>query len=495
MDYLSQEILQIIITHLLAVPPIKHPTPWEPQPVPKVAQYATISRNWQYAVERFTMADIKKYSADLDMFRQVFSTPRRRKLLRKLEYEIDLPTYSKNRILCLERRRESKANDEAFNWGVKDLFDEMSSWETQGMDVTLTASSPMDRHRRSSELGCGLSDKRWSFEDNYLTLDSEVSLPQLPFVEGLTIANARRSLHPSAIGKIISSLPSLEQLTMELNAPKAKRVEMQNEHRASLANALESTSLSNLRTLDIYIEQDIPYNHNFKNQPTDPQYPDGDVLNIAIRKLAEKTHLTTLNLTGWWLVSPALFNTDKTFPYLQKVQIQGALITYDGRWYYSGNPADVEASYDPIRYGDDDEDSSDSDSNSSFNSEFQDSLPEHREALLNGERPYHMWKTQPDLQMFDPLMKVMATAILRMPRLRTFSFSIGWNYMDDNAILFEYLKPGEELEPFGYRPHELDMTRCYVTLMPEVRWEVPGDVATLWKEAVGDKGVVAVAPY
>ncbi|KJK63129.1 hypothetical protein P875_00033982 [Aspergillus parasiticus SU-1] len=416
MDYLSQEILQIIITHLLAVPPIKHPTPWEPQPVPKVAQYATISRNWQYAVERFTMADIKKYSADLDMFRQVFSTPRRRKLLRKLEYEIDLPTYSKNRILCLERRRESKANDEAFNRGVKDLFDEMSSWETQGMDVTLTASSPMDRHRRSSELG-------------------------------------------------------------------------------SLANALESTSLSNLRTLDIYIEQDIPYNHNFKNQPTDPQYPDGDVLNIAIRKLAEKTHLTTLNLTGWWLVSPALFNTDKTFPYLQKVQIQGALITYDGRWYYSGNPADVEASYDPIRYGDDDEDSSDSDSNSSFNSEFQDSLPEHREALLNGERPYHMWKTQPDLQMFDPLMKVMATAILRMPRLRTFSFSIGWNYMDENAVLFEYLKPGEELEPFGYRPHELDMTRCYVTLMPEVRWEVPGDVATLWKEAVGDKGVVAVEPY
>ena len=232
MDYLSQEILQIIIAHLLEVPPIKHPTPWQPQPIPKVAQYARISRNWQYAVERFTMTYIKKYSSDLDMFRQVFSTPRRRKLLRKLEYEIDLPTYSKNRILCFERRRESKANNEAFNRGVIDLFNEMSSWETQGMDVTLTASSPMDRHRRSSELGCGLSDKRWSFEDNYLTLDTEVPLPQLPFVEGLMIANARRSLHPSAIGKIISSLPSLERLTLELNAPKAKRVEMQDEHRS-----------------------------------------------------------------------------------------------------------------------------------------------------------------------------------------------------------------------------------------------------------------------
>ncbi|KAE8357423.1 hypothetical protein BDV27DRAFT_151334 [Aspergillus caelatus] len=441
------------------------------------------------------MADIKKYSSDLDMFRQVFSTARRRKLLRKLEYEIDLPTYSKNRISCLERRREIKANNEAFNQGVIDLFDEMSSWETQGMGLTLTASSPMDRHRRSSELGYGLSDKRWSFEDNYLTLDTEVSLPQLPFVEGLVIANARRSLHPSAIGKMISSLPSLERLTMELNAPKAKRVEMQDEHRSSLANALESPSLSNLRTLNIYIEQDIPYNQNFKNRPTDPQYPDGDVLNIALRKLAEDTQLTTLNLTGWWLVSPALFNTDKTFPYLQKVQIQGALITYDGRWYYNGNPADVEPSYDSIRYDDDDEDSSDSDSNSSFNSEYQDSIPEHREALLNGEKPYHMWRTQPDLQMFDPLMKTMATAILRMPRLWSFSFSIGWGYIDENAILFEYLKPGERPESFEYRPHELDMTRCYVTLMPEARWEVPSDVASLWKEAVGDQGVVAVEPY
>lgn len=253
--------------------------------------------------------------------------------------------------------------------------------------------------------------------------------------------------------------------------------------------------MSNLRTLNIYIEQDIPYNQNFKNRPTDPQYPDGDVLNIALRKLAEDTHLTTLNLTGWWMVSPALFSTDKTFPYLQKVQIQGALITYDGRWYYNGNPADVEPSYDSIRYDDDDEDSSDSDSNSSFNSEFQDSIPEHREALLNGEKPYHMWRTQPDLQMFDPLMKTMATAILQMPRLQNFSFSIGWNYIDENAILFEYLKPGERPESFEYRPHELDMTRCYVTLMPEARWEVPSDVASLWKEAVGDQGIVAVEPY
>lgn len=56
-------------------PPIKNPTPGDPKPVLNVAQYATISRKWQNAVERFTMADIKKYSTNLDMFRQVFSSP------------------------------------------------------------------------------------------------------------------------------------------------------------------------------------------------------------------------------------------------------------------------------------------------------------------------------------------------------------------------------------------------------------------------------------
>ena len=39
------------------------------------------------------------------------------------------------------------------------------------------------------------------------------------------------------------------------------------------------------------------------------------------------------------------------------------------------------------------------------------------------------------------------------------------------------------------------MTWCYVTIMPEARWDVPGDIATLWNKIVGDKGVVAVEPF
>lgn len=220
--------------------------------------------------------------------------------------------------------------------------------------------------------------------------------------------------------------------------------------------------MSNLRTLNIYIEQGIPGNHNFKNQPNDPNYPDGDVLNVAIRKLAENTHLTNLNLTGSWLVSAALFNGEGTFPYLEKVHVKGAFITYGGQWYYTSNPTDIEADNGHSR---DDSGDEDSDSNSSFNSEFQDFLPKGRESLLNGDEPHYMWRAQLDPQMFDPLMKTMATAVLRMPRLRNFLFSIGVGCMEDYGVVFECLKPGKHPEWFRspQKTIELDTTGCYVT--------------------------------
>lgn len=94
-------------------------------------------------------------------------------------------------------------------------------------------------------------------------------------------------------------------------------------------------------------------------------------------------------------------------------------------------------------------------------------------------------------------MKTKATAVLRMPRLQNFLFSIGMGYMEHYGITFECSKTKEHPEWFRF-PHktvEQGTTGCYVTLMPEAKWEVPGDVAALWTKFVGDKGVVAVAPF
>ncbi|OJJ85489.1 uncharacterized protein ASPGLDRAFT_1355878 [Aspergillus glaucus CBS 516.65] len=55
-------------------------------------------------------------------------------------------------------------------------------------------------------------------------------------------------------------------------------------------SAILTQPLLNLRSLDIYIDQIIPRNHSFRrNQHHDPTYPNGDILNVALRKLAERT--------------------------------------------------------------------------------------------------------------------------------------------------------------------------------------------------------------
>lgn len=69
-------------------------------------------------------------------------------------------------------------------------------------------------------------------------------------------------------------------------------------------SAILTQPLLNLRSLDIYVHQIIPRNHSFrKNQHHDPTCPNSNVLNLALRKLAERAPLTKLRLEGQWLLS------------------------------------------------------------------------------------------------------------------------------------------------------------------------------------------------
>lgn len=202
-----------------------------------------------------------------------------------------------------------------------------------------------------------------------------------------------------------------------------------------------------------------------------------------------RAFLSWERLFGYWLVSPTLFNEEETFPYLREVQIQGVFITHDNLWYFTGNSTDVEASYQHSRHDGDDADDGDS-STRTLPSIPNSGIP------ARSDEPYHMWRTQPDPRIFDPLMKTIATGVLRMPQLERFLFLIGMGYTDDDGIIFECLTSGEHPEWFQ-NPHkmvELDTTRCYVTLMPEAKWEIPRDIATLWKKFVGDKDSFLLRP-
>ena len=83
MNNLSPELLSHIVTCLAPS---------------KFRCYATISRPFQFVIERHTIRSIRLKSSDLALFSTPFSVPHRRSGLGELIYHIILPTYSLNRI-------------------------------------------------------------------------------------------------------------------------------------------------------------------------------------------------------------------------------------------------------------------------------------------------------------------------------------------------------------------------------------------------------------
>ncbi|GMF87644.1 unnamed protein product [Aspergillus oryzae] len=91
------------------------------------------------------------------------------------------------------------------------------------------------------------------------------------------------------------------------------------------------------------------------------------------------------------------------------------MLTYDGRWYYTGNPSSVICRF-PLGTNE----------------------TEWGQAMLNGQQPWHQWRTEPDPEMLNALMKSMAEAMNRMPRLLRLEFCMAMYLTDNPEIVFTY---------------------------------------------------------
>ncbi|KAL3448153.1 hypothetical protein BJX65DRAFT_73752 [Aspergillus insuetus] len=520
---LSLELLDLIITYLTEIPPTYSDIPNAPLPPPQnLARYATISRSWQQAIERHTFAAISTFSSNLPTLRQVFNqSPWRKRYLRALFYSIDLPLYSDDRRFCFERRREHQANLATFRDGIRKLWTELASWEEDlplGTRLVLAAEAPMDRGREGDEVPIGLGDKRWAFPEHSLTLcddnsSDEVSiLPALRHVTILEVAKSGRRIYPTAISQMISSLSNLRKLEVAISPVQPKNRDLRAEMRNDLARVLESPMLHSLEVLRVQMDEATPYNHNFRIAfEEDPEYPDGDHLCRAVCKLAQR-RLRELCMVGPCLISPALWglspdnlDTDKldlTFPSLETVKIEFALVTYDGRWYYTGDAtenigdeeeANAEPTYSQRELASD----SDSDSCSSFNSEYHDEINDYREDCLNGNNPYNTWRRHPDAQTFEPLQRGMILAAMQMPKLRALELRTRDPGEYDNEVSFQCLAPGVEADDVGWgtQPEEqLRMWRWAVCFSLEQRWEVSEEIRRLMLRHLGEDGEILYFP-
>lgn len=504
MEKLSPEVLSIILTHLLAKPTQERPS-----------AYATVARSWQYAVEAFSFANITIKSKELENLARTFSgTGRHRRcLLRQLNYNIGLPTHG-------DSREDHATNERAFGSALQSLFDLLASWDKdydgahdgedgsatgkrhRNLQLHLWLSHDIDTTHADGPVDHAFDVCNSSAARRYHTLLPQFNIPQVQCVTSLGIgATLGRTLHPATLCQIASLLPSLESLDLTYWDPAVKRHDLRKEHRLALGNGLRALAIAlpRLERLCIRRQDGVdPANHSFA---CGDLLTDGvDALCDAIRRLAETCRLKELQLENI-MISPDLFQNSlpvadqgppPTFPDLKRLDIKSGILAPGGKWYYTGDPASLEASEGDFIEDDDDDTDGDVDSEDSGDEDNS-----TRDRFVNGERPHHEWRTRPDPETFDPLIRDLTDAMLKqMPSLQWARLEIGCGLDGFVGIIIQCCEAGQPfVRPPGKRrkrPWVEDVTvrRCKAWVGKGAEWDVPLDVMATWREWAGTSGSV-----
>lgn len=527
--FIPPEVIDLIVFYLCEIEPGLPPLRlWDVDIKPSsqgLARYATISRSWQFAIERYTFASIVTFSDDLPRLQRIIgSCSRRRSHVKNLWFYIDLPLYADSRRYFVERPEEHQANLTAFQQGVQSLWNELSGWGKEchphGLRLVLNAEAPIDRDPQTGRhSGDGELTDRWEYVENFLSLCGHTRLPLLSSVVEFGVSFTGRSFHPSAIEALVLSLPTLRRLHLFVGSPKPKNHELRAKHRSILARALSSPTLHHLEFLSIRMWYQNPNNHSWDMSPAhDPSYTQGDVLGQAICTLAQRS-LRFLNLTGAYPISPDLWGggeqstatnspTEIIFPYLEKVYISHSHITYDGRWLYTGHSVPPpDSSYCPgypniyIDYpaalplvaG------------QSYDSkalELGCTIDRRRDEFENGEYPFHMWRGWPDPEKYHPWLRSLVHAVQKMPSLKCLWTEFYMRMLFGDRIMMQIVAPGEEAGVLHWTrtvEYHIGQWRWIVLVEQDLRdmqnWEVPADILQLMRNTVGETGAVAVQKF
>ena len=130
----TPELCSLIISHLITSE--------------SVAVYATVSREWQSAIERRSFSTLYLNQLRLADFAHIVTGPRRR-AVRHLRFDIVLDAYTTEMRGRFETQEEQERNNEIFTEAIQTLFNHLSSWRPQdvietGIELSLQAYSPSD---------------------------------------------------------------------------------------------------------------------------------------------------------------------------------------------------------------------------------------------------------------------------------------------------------------------------------------------------------------
>ncbi|KXH33674.1 hypothetical protein CNYM01_10394 [Colletotrichum nymphaeae SA-01] len=449
----------------------------------------------------FEDVSITSSQESLQQFQDDFSGSHtgRREIVKRLHYTINLPPVSEKRMKKLQSTREAAANNATFTQAIMDLFQRLSDWETGDITLVIRVASPSDTDEDlfdsldSSHSGNPIWDVRNDFK--YIsfdqTLDTTSGLAQVPVISSVDFredfSNVKRRLHPACITIISQALPDVKALMWDCIMPSRRLESSRREIRLALAETLNQGAFTNLKSLEIYLEDPDPL-----NESSDPgafcQRPEEDALSLAISRILQLPAIVKVQLTGLWTIAPAAFQATANFgPFIESVSIEGSGTTPDGKWLSIGEEEDD---------GGQDEPDSDSDASEaafdSADSDTSDFLPEHEWEREAGNFPANSWRTSIDTEAFLPHILPLVKTTLKMSPLRTLKYEI---QMQPSPFFVEYYAPGvenvsakrESTRRGHFERENASRSRWYLTVVQgfDPSWTVPTNMISAIEETGG----------
>lgn len=219
---------------------------------------ATVSLQWQAAIERHTFRHLRLRSTDLDRFEEIVQY-RRRRYMTEIDYPVVLPAYSDEERLQYEHEDTRKTNDKAFTAAIHGLLHILASWDIHRdgyIELTLRdvysvsdheflrLSSPsrdlqsLLRVRRDEENNRTIELWDWRHQYSYLRLMHASELPIVPVVRGFYISALTRNICDRVPIDIAARLPSLYDAVWRTNQWEIRYIALRRRHRHDLAQAV-----------------------------------------------------------------------------------------------------------------------------------------------------------------------------------------------------------------------------------------------------------------
>lgn len=226
--------------------------------VSKLPPYATVSRQWQLAIESCTFRSLRVESPELPYLAQLL-TGHRRAVLDTLTYQIVLPTYEDKLCAKYETEEEMERNSQAFTYALHALFQLIKTWEVgntgkESRSLSLEISdiySPMDGFHRGADkyeedreqYECGKRRDLWQhrYEHSILRLLEHPKLPTLSFLSSFHIHFLpHRCIEPRSAVLLAGKLSNVQSVTLRLSDNEKKHTHIRQQARYGIFKILLS---------------------------------------------------------------------------------------------------------------------------------------------------------------------------------------------------------------------------------------------------------------